>query len=397
MPLKVSRTRLSLPPSQFQEGHYTSIVHFLSFFFFFTLYHDIPLSNPFPEQSNEIFSNVLHSEVAPSSPVRASSPARRNPPPFPAPSPSTPTRQRLFNFTTPTHSSNPGTPANLDVPTDEAYSRSPVRAESRQLLESPRRQLRSVCKTPYRVLDAPELADDFYLNLVDWSTTNVLGVGLGSSVYLWSAENAAVNLLCNFHDTSDTVSSISWVQKGSTLAVGFMSGSLRIYDASTAALLRTYDHAHTSRIGALSWNQHILTSGARDRIIYCRDVREPSPRPIRRWAGHKQEVCGLTWNKTDSVDSALLASGGNDNKVCIWDLRGSTRAQAPETAEAPLFKFHEHTAAVRGMAWNPHVANVLATGGGTQDKMIRFWNTQTGTLLHGLNTGSQVSQSMHIV
>jgi hypothetical protein len=43
---------------------------------------------------------------------------------------------------------------------------SPVRAESRQLLESPRRQLRSVCKTPYRVLDAPDLADDFYLNLV---------------------------------------------------------------------------------------------------------------------------------------------------------------------------------------------------------------------------------------
>ena len=41
---------------------------------------------------------------------------------------------------------------------------SPVRPESRQLLESPRRQLRSVCKTPYRVLDAPELADDFYLN-----------------------------------------------------------------------------------------------------------------------------------------------------------------------------------------------------------------------------------------
>lgn len=339
------------------------------------------------EQSNEIFSSVLHSEVAPPSPVRETSPVRRNP--FPVSTPSTPIRQRLFNYTTPTHS-NPGTPTNLDVPTDEAYSRSPIRAESRQLLESPRRQLRSVCKTPYRVLDAPELADDFYLNLVDWSTTNVLGVGLGSSVYLWSAENAAVHQLCNFHDASDTVSSISWVQRGSTLAVGFMSGHLRIYDASTAALLRTYESAHDSRIGALSWNQHILTSGARDRIIYCRDVREPSQRPIRRWAGHRQEVCGLTWNKAEAIDSALLGSGGNDNKVCIWDLRGSSRAQATDTAEAPLFKFHEHTAAVRGMAWNPHVANVLATGGGTQDKMIRFWNTQTGTLLHELDTGSQV-------
>lgn len=95
---------------------------------------------------------------------------------------------------------------------------SPVRAESRQLLESPRRKLRSVCKTPYRVLDAPELADDFYLNLVDWSNTNVLGVGLGACVYLWTAHTAAVSKLCDLSDSSDTVSSLSWVQKVRTAA-----------------------------------------------------------------------------------------------------------------------------------------------------------------------------------
>ena len=38
-----------------------------------------------------------------------------------------------------------------------------------------------------QVLDAPALADDFYLNLVDWSAQNVLAVGLGPCVYLWSA------------------------------------------------------------------------------------------------------------------------------------------------------------------------------------------------------------------
>ena len=40
------------------------------------------------------------------------------------------------------------------------------------------------------MLDAPSLADDFYLNLVDWSAQNVLAVGLGSCVYLWSAANS---------------------------------------------------------------------------------------------------------------------------------------------------------------------------------------------------------------
>lgn len=90
---------------------------------------------------------------------------------------------------------------------------SPVRASSRQLLESPRRQPRAVCKTPYRVLDAPDLADDFYLNLVDWSSTNVLGVGLGACVYLWTAHNAAVAKLCDLSGVSDSISSVAWVQK----------------------------------------------------------------------------------------------------------------------------------------------------------------------------------------
>jgi WD40 repeat protein len=42
------------------------------------------------------------------------------------------------------------------------------------------------------VLDAPALADDFYLNLVDWSSQNLVAVGLGSCVYLWSAATSKV-------------------------------------------------------------------------------------------------------------------------------------------------------------------------------------------------------------
>ena len=34
--------------------------------------------------------------------------------------------------------------------------------------------------------------DDFYLNLVDWSSQNVLSVGLGACVYLWSAFTSQV-------------------------------------------------------------------------------------------------------------------------------------------------------------------------------------------------------------
>ena len=46
---------------------------------------------------------------------------------------------------------------------------------------------RKINKMPFKVLDAPQLQDDFYLNLVDWSAQNVLAVGLNRSVYIWSA------------------------------------------------------------------------------------------------------------------------------------------------------------------------------------------------------------------
>ena len=69
------------------------------------------------------------------------------------------------------------------------------------------------CRTATVPEDAPELADDFYLNLVDWSSTNVLGVGLGSCVYLWTAHTAQVSKLCDLSNFHDTISSVSWVQK----------------------------------------------------------------------------------------------------------------------------------------------------------------------------------------
>ncbi|KAG5342425.1 hypothetical protein C0989_002260 [Termitomyces sp. Mn162] len=356
-------------------------------------------SDALKEQANAIFSSILHSEVTPPSPRRRPvSPARPSTSALP---PSTPTRRRLFAYSSP--ASNPNTPTRrLDAPTDDAYSMSPVRPESRHLLESLRRHLRSVCKTPYRVLDAPELADDFYLNLVDWSSTNVLGVGLGSCVYLWTAHNAAVSKLCDLADQNDTISSVSWVQKGTTLAVGTLAGRMHIYDASTLQLQRTYNAAHSQRIGALAWNAHVLSSGSRDRSVHHRDVRDPATRPFRRCAGHRQEVCGLKWSAEGGPAAANLASGGNDNKVCIWDLRGSRRPGSRPVpvgsassgddgpGDAPLWKFHEHTAAVKALAWDPHVSGVLATGGGTQDKHIRFWNTINGTMLNELDTGSQV-------
>ena len=79
------------------------------------------------------------------------------------------------------------------------------------MLLSPRKTPRAVSKVPYKVLDAPDLTDDFYLNLVDWGSQNILGVGLGQSVYMWKSDSGRVTKLCELSD--DTVTSVNWIQR----------------------------------------------------------------------------------------------------------------------------------------------------------------------------------------
>jgi cell division cycle 20, cofactor of APC complex len=96
---------------------------------------------------------------------------------------------------------------------------------------------------------------------------------------------------------------------------------------------------------------------------------------------HTQEVCGLRW----SSDGTRLASGGNDNQLNIWDVNGANNEQ-------PLFSFNQHQAAVKALSWCPFQSNLLASGGGTADRCIRFWNTSTGACLNTIDTKSQVCQ-----
>ncbi|XP_060173130.1 B-type cell cycle switch protein ccs52A-like [Lycium barbarum] len=232
---------------------------------------------------------------------------------------------------------------------------------------------RKVPRSPYKVLDAPALQDDFYLNLVDWSSQNVLAVGLGSCVYLWHASSSKVVQLCDLGIDGD-VSSVGWAQRGTHLAIGTSNGKVQLWDASQSKRIRTME-GHRLRVGALAWSSSQLSSGSRDKSILQRDIRAQEDY-VSKLSGHKSEVCGLKW----SYDSRELASGGNDNRLFVWN-NHSTQ---------PVLKYCEHTAAVKAIAWSPHVHGLLASGGGTADRCIRFWNTTTNTHLSCMDTGSQV-------
>lgn len=260
-----------------------------------------------------------------------------------------------------------------NFPHDDAFSLSPVPIQNNDLFNMPRKVPRKIAKVPFKVLDAPQLQDDFYLNLVDWSSANVLSVGLSNCVYMWSACTSRVTKLCDL-GSDDSVTSVSWTARGAHLAVGTNKGEVQIWDATHCRKLRTMS-GHRGRVGTMAWNGYVLSTGSRDHHILHRDVRQQA-HFMSRLQGHRQEVCGLKW----SYDEQQLASGGNDNKLHIWSLRST----------APVLKFNEHQAAVKAIAWSPHQHGLLASGGGTADRCIRFWNTLNNTALSCVDTGSQV-------
>ncbi|KFQ82466.1 Fizzy-related protein [Phoenicopterus ruber ruber] len=285
--------------------------------------------------------------------------------------PSTPEKKSLFTYSLSTKRSSPD-----DGNEVSPYSLSPVSNKSQKLLRSPRKPTRKISKIPFKVLDAPELQDDFYLNLVDWSSLNVLSVGLGTCVYLWSACTSQVTRLCDLSVEGDSVTSVGWSERGNLVAVGTHKGFVQIWDAAAGKKLSMLE-GHTARVGKEVGGRgfNALQTASH------RDFQFPYSAgtiffffPLRHL---ESECCSEIWevkapSEFDHVSPLC--------QLLVWN----------HSSLSPVQQYTEHLAAVKAIAWSPHQHGLLASGGGTADRCIRFWNTLTGQPLQCIDTGSQV-------
>ncbi|KAJ4878783.1 Protein FIZZY-RELATED 2 [Raphanus sativus] len=93
---------------------------------------------------------------------------------------------------------------------------------------------------------------------------------------------------------------------------------VEIWDALRCRRIRTMEGHHRLRVWSLSVE------------LICSVL----------WSQISQ-VCGLKW----SYDNRELASGGNDNKLLVWN----------QHSTQPVLRYCEHTAAVKAIAWSPHL------------------------------------------
>ena len=67
----------------------------------------------------------------------------------------------------------------------------------------------------------------------------------------------------------------------------------------------------------------------------------------------------------------MIATGGNDNRLLLFSMRKMDK----------LACWSDHKAAVKAISWSPHQHGLLATGGGTADRMIKMRNVFTGNII----------------
>ncbi|CAI0434908.1 unnamed protein product [Linum tenue] len=234
----------------------------------------------------------------------------------------------------------------------------------------------SICwQTSERTLDAPDLVDDFYLNLLDWGSSNVLAIALGSTVYLWDASTGSTSELVTVDEEHGPVTSVNWAPDGRHIAIGLNNSEVQLWDSASNKQLRTlkvassssptqYLHRledHTSAVKALAWcpfQSNLLASGGGG-----------GDRTIKFWNTHTgaclnsvdtgSQVCALLWNKNER--ELLSSHGFTQNQLTLWKYPSMVK-----TAELT-----GHTSRVLFLAQSPDGCTVASAAG---DETLRFWN-----------------------
>ncbi|KAI5818275.1 WD40-repeat-containing domain protein [Pyronema omphalodes] len=252
---------------------------------------------------------------------------------------------------------------------------------------------RSVPTTPFRVLDAPGLRDDYYCSLIAYSVhTHSLAVGLHSDVYTWQEATGArpFKQWSSAHVTSLAFSCA--MKTNNILAIGRIDGSLTLWHPEER--VPRIDHPHSASIACIAWKPTVSQRVARNPGGGYSPLSDDLL--LRKITVHSQQICGLAWRR----DGEQFVTGGNDNTAYLFELNKvegpynqqgfRTIIDEPLTADGAKYTWN-HGAAVKAIAFCPWQETLVATGGGSNDRGIHFFHTGTGVCLRTINVSAQVT------
>lgn len=222
---------------------------------------------------------------------------------------------------------------------------------------------------------------------LDWSTVAVGHLASGDChgrIHLWSPRADGTYAVTKAYDTSDleganpsssSVEDLQWSPSESTvLASAECGGYVRIYDsrAPHRAMLSHKIHLTGSDVNVLSWNplvHNLLATGGDDGALCVWDLRHfsnPKPKPLARFTPHTTPINAVEWHPTD--ESMLAAS--DDRGAYVYDLSveeddtavGGTGTSSEQHPLPPQLLFvHCGSEQFKEVHWHPQISSLLMT------------------------------------
>jgi len=84
------------------------------------------------------------------------------------------------------------------------------------------------------------------------------------------------------------------------------------------------------------------------------------------FSAHETDVNVISWNR---LTMYMLASGGDDGHLKVWDLR--TLSKDAGTAD-PVANFAHHKGPITSVEWSPHEASMISTT--SSDNTLGIWD-----------------------
>jgi tetratricopeptide (TPR) repeat protein len=161
-------------------------------------------------------------------------------------------------------------------------------------------------------------------------------------------------------DPRDYVRSVAFSNDGRLLALGFLNGTLQVWEASSGAQLYSHAaHLASATSVAFSPNDLWLASGSRDNTVKLWEA--DTGQELRVLQGHKAEVSAVAF----SPDGQWLATSSHDRLIKIWRVVTGREAQTLEG----------HTAPVTAAIFTPDGQTIVSS---SWDRTIRLWSVATG-------------------
>jgi cell division cycle protein 20 (cofactor of APC complex) len=237
-------------------------------------------------------------------------------------------------------------------------------------------------KAPIQCLDVPDMIADYYYNILDWSSKQMLAVAIKDKVYIFNVVSSDTSLFKDFDNNALTVTLLKFSRDGAYLAIGLDNGFIHLYRVEDQQFTRKFGTGNW-RICCAAWSGNgLLSFGNRGGLVQTHDTRQRLSF-LSETEHHVAEVCGINWVCNDQ----FLVTGSADALVNVYT-KDSATSRTPEV----LYALDGHTSTVKAITECPFMyGNIIATSGGLCDGTIKFWNLDTGELVTNVVTNNQTS------